>query len=223
MTLTQTWLRERTLPSLITRENRFHYGILLFLLSIALYLASNHIHFFPPQTLPRTWIDLIVPFVPNTVWIYISEYVYFMLIYVMCQDMLNLNRYFFSIATLQIISCAIFWVWPTTFPRELFPLPDTLNSVTFNVFHNLRQTDSPANCCPSLHVSSVYLASFVFLNEQKKYFPFFFIWGTAIAISTLTTKQHYLIDVVMGFLMAAGHYWYFYKQMSYRPALHANR
>jgi membrane-associated phospholipid phosphatase len=119
---------------------------------------------------------------------------------------------------LQTFSVLIFMLWPTVYPRHLFPLPQNLDYFTNFVFTTLRNGDSPASCCPSLHVSSVYLSSFVFLDDQKGKFPFYFIWGTVIALSTLTTKQHYVIDVVTGLILAIATYGVFHKIVVYRPA-----
>jgi membrane-associated phospholipid phosphatase len=221
---TQALAGSRALPMFINRENKHLVGLALFTVAAALYLCCNHFHLVPPQMLPRSWIDLSVPFLPGTVWVYISEYLFFSAVYLACNDELTLNKYFYSFLCLQTISCFIFWAWPTTYPRDLFPLPNDLDPVTRYVFGSLRQTDTPASCCPSLHVSSVYLSTFLFLEGQKKYFPLFFMWGTAIALSTLTTKQHYMIDVVTGFMLAVIHYWIFFRRVNYRPlALQANR
>jgi hypothetical protein len=177
-------------------------GCQLILAAAALYLLTNHVHLFEPRTLPLTWVDRDVPLVPWTIWIYVSEYVYFILIYVLCADPLNLNRYFYSFGALQILSYFFFVLWPTTYPRGDHPLPADLDGATRWMFELLRAADSPANCCPSLHVSSVYLCSWLYLEEHKgRYFWVFFIWGTAIAATTLTTKQHYLADVVAGFVL----------------------
>jgi membrane-associated phospholipid phosphatase len=207
-----------TLPLFLTRENKYSVGATMFCLASLLYLTSNHLQFFVPQLLPLSWVDQAAPFLPNTVFIYTSEYVFFITVYLTCRDMVNLNKYLYSFLALQTISVIIFWVWPTTYPRERFPLPADLNAVTYYIFSALRVADTPANCCPSLHVSSVFLSSFIFLDEQKRKFPFFFIWGALIAASTLTTKQHYLVDVVTGFFMAVFVYWVFHKLMIYRPA-----
>jgi membrane-associated phospholipid phosphatase len=215
------------LPIFMTRQNKWPVGVAVFIVAVALYLASNHIHIFPPQLLPMSWIDQAVPFLPNTVWIYISEYLFFVYVYASAKDMVNFNKYIYSFSFMQIVSVIIFWIWPTTYPRDAFPLPDDLNALTHWTFSNLRATDTPANCCPSLHVSSVYLSSFIFLDDQRKKFPFIFLWGTAIAASTLTTKQHYLVDVIAGFLMAVLCYWFFHKMVPYRSivkgAAHAKR
>lgn len=199
------------LPLFITRKNKYPVGFALATFAAALYLTSNHFHIIEPKYLEFSWIDRVVPFLPYSVWVYISEYLFFLAVYITCKDMVNLNKYFYSFLVLQSTSVLIFWLWPTTYPRDLFPVPPDIDPITQWVFHALRTTDTPANCCPSLHVSSVYLSSFIFLDDQKKKFPFFFLWGTAIAFSTLTTKQHYLIDVSSGFIMAIIAYWIFHK------------
>lgn len=210
---TQNW----SLPLFLTRENKYVAGAFLFLIAAILYLTSNHFHFFQPQLLPMSWVDHVVPFLPLTVWIYISEYIFFIAVYLTTKDVINLNRYIYSFLALQTFAVLIFWIWPTTYPRELFPLPSNLDPITYYVFNSLRQTDTAANCCPSLHVSSVYLSSFIFLKEQRKKFPFFFLWGTAIALSTLTTKQHYLIDVTAGLACAIVFHWIFHRWLRYSP------
>ena len=156
------------LPLFINRLNRLSVGAMMFIGGGSLYLLSNHLHFSDPRLLPMSWVDNAVPFLPNTMWIYISEYIYFIVIYLLCKDMVNLNKYFYSFLSLQIVSAFLFWVWPTTYPRDSFPLPADLNAFTTFAFTQLRQADTPANCCPSLHVSSVYLSSFVFLDEQRR-------------------------------------------------------
>lgn len=206
----------RTLPLFLTREKKYTVGWSMFAFAAALYLVANHFHFTPPMELSRSWADIAIPFLPNTLWIYLSEYLFFIAIYVSSSDMVNLNKFIYSFFVLQITSCFIFGVWPTTYPRGLYPLPEDLNALTTYAFSSLRQTDTPANCCPSLHVSSVYLASFLYIDEQRKYFPIYFMWATAIAVSTLTTKQHYVVDVVAGFFFAVAHYWVFHRWMQYK-------
>jgi membrane-associated phospholipid phosphatase len=210
-------VNEWALPLFLTRENKYPAAILTFSIAIVLYLLSNHFHLFTPQLLSMSWIDDAVPFLPNSLWLYLSEYVFFIAVFALCKDMANANKYLYSFLALQIVSVAIFLVWPTTFPRDQFPLPADLNAITHFAFTSLRQTDSPASCCPSLHVSSVFLSSFIYLDDQRRKFPFFFLWAALIAVSTLTTKQHYLIDAIAGFFMAVAMYWVFHRLIPYRP------
>jgi membrane-associated phospholipid phosphatase len=208
---------KKALPLFLTRDNKYPIGLLVMAICSVLYSTSNHINIFEPRSLPLSWIDETVPFAPWTVWIYFSEYLFFPVIYVVCKDLVNANKYLYSFAALWIVSVAIFWLWPTVYPRGNFPLPQDLDALTYMTFSTLRVADAPTNCCPSLHVSSVFLSSFIYLDEQKKKFPFFFLWAAAIAFSTLTTKQHYFIDIATGFLMAVIMYWIFHRFVNYRP------
>lgn len=221
---TELTLRSRqwTLPLFTTEANKYLVGSILYGIAIITYLASNHFHFFTPMQLPMSKIDEWVPFIPHTVWIYSSEYYLFALVYIFTKDSVNLGRYIYSFFFLQLTSVIIFWVWPTTFPRGDFPLPENLDFLTTWLFSTLRTLDTPANCAPSLHVSCCYLSAFNFLNEQREKFPFFFGWATAVAVATLTTKQHYIIDVITGFGMAVLFYWIFTRFFNYSFPREAN-
>lgn len=208
----------RGLPLFLTRENKYAVGWVVIALGAAMYLGVNHYPLFEPRQLEFSWIDRAVPFLPNTVWLYMGEYLLFVVTYVASRDLTNLNRYLYAFLSMQTLACLIFLFWPTVYPRELFPLPADLNAITHYAFTSLRTTDAPTNCCPSLHVSSVYLASFIFIDERRKLFPGFFAWATVVAVSTLTTKQHYFIDVVAGLAMALVVYWVFFRWMKYRRA-----
>lgn len=204
------------LPLFLTLKNRWGVGVFVLIASAFLYLTSNWFHLFHPRLLPFSWVDQVTPFVPLTLWLYLSEYLFFIAVFVCAKDMINLNKFIYAFFAQQIFSVLIFWIFPTTYPRDLFPVPEGTDAFTLYAFQSLRSVDTPANCCPSLHVSSVFICSFIYLNEQRKKFPFFFIWATLIALSTLTTKQHYFIDVVSGALLAFAAYGIFYKLARYR-------
>ena len=205
-----------SLPLFLNRRNKYPIGAACGVFAAMIYLITNHNPLSEPILLPMSWLDRTIPFLPHSVWIYVSEYIFFVAVYVMSEDLDNTNKYLYSFVALQLVSVAIFIVWPTTFPRGMYPLSPDLDWPTLTVFTQLRTADTPANCAPSLHVSSVILSSFIFLDEKGRRFPFFFAWATLISISTLTTKQHYVVDVMTGFLLAVCMYWFFHRIMTYR-------
>lgn len=192
----------RALPIFLTERTRVLAGLFLFPLSGAIYLLTNRFQLSTPITLPLTWVDRTCPLIPSTVWIYASELLYFPCAYLLCRNLRNINLFLYAFATLQLVSNAIFFFWPTTFPRDAFQIPSDTGAWSRFAFETMRSTDTAANCCPSLHVSGVFMTGFLFLGEQRRKLPFFMTWATAIAFSTLTTKQHYLVDVVTGFALA---------------------
>ena len=68
---------QSALPLFLTEENKARSAGRSWRSPPAMYLVSNHFHFLRPQELPRSWVDLAVPFMPSTVWIYVSEYIFF--------------------------------------------------------------------------------------------------------------------------------------------------
>lgn len=211
-----SWSR-LSLPTFITQKNKVLAGVILSVISVALYLLSNHYPIFKPRMLPMTWIDERVPFVPQTIFIYLSEYFLFGFVYFFAKDMKNLNKYIYSFLFLQTFSVIVFLLFPTTYPRDRFPLTPDLDAWTVYFFSGLRSADSPNSCMPSLHVSSCYLSAFVYLDEQREKFPIFFLWATAVGVSTLTTKQHYIADVFAGLVTAIFFYWFVHHWSTYRP------
>jgi membrane-associated phospholipid phosphatase len=218
-----TWIR---LPNLITQKNKLFSFVIMVAISTFVYLLTNHHHRVPAVELPMTAFDAWVPFLPNTIFIYTSDYFLFLWAYLACRDTRETNKFAYAFMSLQFVSFFIFWAWPTTFPRHLFPLPppDQMNALGYQIFSGLRSIESPDSCLPSLHVSCCYLAAFQFWHQERKWFPFFFTWATLVAISTLTVKQHYLVDIVGGLAMAMIFYWIFHHRVAYidRPA-HAKR
>ena len=212
-----------TLPLFVTRGNKYITGALMYSTAYALYYLTNHFPVIQPTLLPMSWVDQNTPFSPWTVLIYVSEYVYFAFVYILLKEEDNINHYLYSYFFAQMVACFVFFFYPVAYPRELFPIPTDLPMWLQNVWTWLRKTDAPTNCLPSLHVASVYLSSFAFITDkQPKLFWGFFIWATLITISTLTTKQHYLVDIVTGITLAIVCYRWFHHKQKYKRAIISN-
>lgn len=184
--------------------------------TIVLYQTTNRHHLFEPQILEMGWLDQRVPLIPWTIWVYFTEYVIFIVSWLAANSDVQRTRYFFSYMTILIVSCTIFVFWPTTFPRADFPLDSFPDSLSKDAFIFLRtHMDTPANCVPSLHVSSCLIAALVFLRQSKTLFTIFFVWFLAVAASTMTTKQHYFVDIWTAVLLTVVCYWIFFHKANY--------
>ncbi len=204
------------LPLFVTKDNKYIAGAIMYAIGYACYYLTNHHDFFRPHYLPMSWVDQNTPFIPMSVLIYVSEYFYFAFVYILLRDYDNINKYLYSFFLLQVVSCSVFAAFPTIYPRENFPIPSETPQWLTHLWAWLRTQDAATNCFPSLHVSSVYLSAFVFLAEgRRKTFWIFFVWSTAIAISTLTTKQHYLADIISGITLAVVFYYWFHAKQVY--------
>jgi membrane-associated phospholipid phosphatase len=208
-----------TLPLFINKRNRV---LMAFICGIAFFLGysvPNHYHLFTPQLLSLTAFERSIPLIPWTIFVYVSEYWLFVSAYIIFDDELNRNRFIWCYFGVLLIGAFFFVLLPTTYPRVDYPLPTDISALTYRVFTALRAADDPSNCFPSMHVACCYITAFSFLPKEESRFKFrlYFVWATAVALSTLSTKQHYIVDVAGGITLALISYWVFFKRTKYLP------
>lgn len=167
-----------------------------------------------PNPLEMTNFEQSVPFLTWTIWIYIGVYPAYILWAVFgYKDEIEMNKTLYAFSVLCLVSCSVFLIYPVTYPRELFPLPDE-SSVTVFLFKMTRLVDKPSNCLPSLHVGLCFIFAFGYWKENKVKFWISIFLSILISISTLTTKQHYLADIIASLFIASAIYLFFKKFVS---------
>lgn len=188
------------LPIVITPRNKLWLGAGVALITIFLYWSSGFMaERMAPRVLPLSPIDRYVPLVPGTVWIYLSIYFVYAASCILQRDLEIYGKFLRSYLLAYLGSTAIFIAFPTTFPRELYVVASGAGASTSErVLEVFRLWDRPTNCLPSMHVASAVLAALPFRDRQHRLFVFFLGWAAAIGVATITTKQHYAIDVVAG-------------------------
>jgi membrane-associated phospholipid phosphatase len=200
-----------TLKKIVTHKNKNLIIPLLTGFFMTFYTLSGAISYQSGTFLPMIEMEKNIPFLLWTIWIYIILYpIYLIWSLWGYQDELEMNKTLYGFLLLTVISCALFIIFPISYPREFFPLPLD-NNLTTVIFRGMRELDKPSNCLPSLHVGLCYLFCFGFWKENKIKFGIGFFISTLVAISTLTTKQHYSYDIVAGFILALGIYFLFQK------------
>ena len=184
--------------------------------TLILYQFTNRTSLLPPNLLDMSAIDSATPLIPWTIWVYFTEYVIFIVSWAWLDDHVERTKYWYSYMAILVFSVLVFAVYPTTFPRNDFPLDNFEPSFHVDVFRFFRANmDTPANCLPSLHVSSCFIASLAFWRVSKPKFLLFFTWACFVAVSTMTTKQHYFVDIWTAFLLTLASYAYFYNFVEY--------
>ena len=169
-----------------------------------LYSFTGHFQWQAPMVLELWQIDQRIPFLSWTVWIYFSQYLLLLFTVWSLRKTQYLSQFIYSISWASLFASLIFYFFPVVLPR----IPQATFGINTSLFGFLYLIDTPANCFPSLHVA---LACLTVPNVAKahKHWGFFVIlWVGVIAISTLTTKQHYFIDVLGGLLLAVFCYWF---------------
>ncbi len=175
----------------------FAVGYLLF------YVVPNFFPFFQPVMLPKLAIDTATPFLPWTFLIYLSDYlfIYLAILALHGDEFHAFARQMFA----ALVMCGAFFIFfPTTYPRPEYP--EVSSYLLTLAMYCVKVGDMPTNCFPSMHVA---LTGICMWNLRAKTRPVFLIslaWTIAIFISTLTTKQHYFVDILggVGIIVASG-------------------
>jgi membrane-associated phospholipid phosphatase len=154
--------------------------------------------------MPLTALDLMIPFQPGALIIYLSLWFYVGIPATLLTGLRELIMYCCWTAALCITGLACFYFWPTTIPRGTI---DTEANPGFQLIQGL---DAAGNACPSLHVATA-IYSAIWLHRLLREigagrFILFanWCWVASIAFSTLATKQHVALDVLAGVALGAG-------------------
>ena len=102
------------------------------------------------------------------------------------------------------VCVTIFIIYPTKVLRTDIPTSEGRDIIRA-ILLIVRRLDNPYNGFPSLHVlsSMVICIHFVYTDYVRKDVKFLYIVGSIfIIMSTLFTKQHYVMDVIAGTILA---------------------
>ncbi len=180
---------------------------------MAMYSICGAISFKSGGFLEMSEFERSIPFLTWSIWIYIGLYpLYLTWALLSYKNETEMNKTLYAFAVLGITSCSIFLIFPVSYPRDLFPLVDD-GAITTILFQITRMIDKPSNCLPSLHVGLCFLFAYGFWKEDKTKFWISIFCSTLIAISTLTTKQHYILDILTSFILSTSIYIFFQRKV----------
>ena len=149
-----------------------------------------------------TALDRAIPLIPWTVCIYFGCYAFWALHYCLCAAVPLRARRFFTADFIAKGVCFVFFVGlPTTMAR---PAVQGLN-VWESLVRALYILDAPVNLFPSIHCLNSWLcwASARDIPAfSHGYKAFALCAAVAVCVSTLTLRQHVLLDVAGGILLA---------------------
>jgi membrane-associated phospholipid phosphatase len=202
-------LREPEADAPVRLSDKLVIAVVASAINALLYMVPNHVQLTEPHLLPWTRVDAAVPFLPLTFWIYFSDYLLVISAFLLQRTRSEVRQFARAYFTLLVVGSTIHLLWPTTFPRDTFPLPGEHPFTEF-AFSLLRQVDLPTSCLPSMHVAGSYLAAFSLWRRSRAIFTGWTSWATAVAVSTLTAKQHYVVDVLAGLALAAAIWFVFF-------------
>jgi hypothetical protein len=178
----------------------------LAVLQVGLYWLLNHCLLFRSRELPLTWIDRATPFWLWTIWGYFALITMAPGLPLLVQRKSVFRRLLLAYFISMITAWLFFLFMPTHYPRP--PLPECY-SWTSMAYRALLEFDSPECCFPSSHVIVPLLACLALRRDRSlgAWWPLVAVSVAICCLSILTTKQHYLWDLIGG-AGVAGMGWY---------------
>jgi len=149
-------------------------------------------------------IDQKIPFIPEFIWIYHSLLPILVITMVwMVKTRQNFFNMLWACIMAGIIMNIFYVMVPCFYPR----MPFEASTLSEFVVQITRYVDNAHNTLPSGHVTFAWLTLLAFANcdifTSSRFLKFSYIsWAILVSISTLTLKQHYVVDVVSGIVLA---------------------
>lgn len=180
-------------------------------LPIIVTFAINGVAYYLPKLLSTgaaptymgLWLDEALPLCPVFIWIYVGAFLQWFVNWGMLsrQERGFMNRRLAGEWVSKLLCSVCFMLLPTTLSRSV-PTTDTFSGYVTALIYTL---DTPENLFPSIHCLESWLClrnAFAMKNVSKGY-----KWGMAtfsllVMASTLLVKQHVLLDIPAGILMA---------------------
>ncbi len=172
--------------------------VLAAIIPFYLYLGSVVSH--RELNTPEVELDRLMALDPAWSVVYLSLFGAAILpVFVLHQQEL-IRRTVFAFITAWLVAFALFLAYPTIGPG-VGPLPE--DGFSTWVLKEIYASDHRYNCFPSLHVAQCFLAAFAAWCVHRGVGAAAFLWAFMVGLSTVYTKQHYVLDVAGGFALAA--------------------
>lgn len=149
----------------------------------------------------RTRLDDVIPFWPRTAWLYLPVYfLIFVVAVVGFRTRRHFDRALVAFACNVVIGAAGHLLIAAEYPRPVLRPPFSGPSELFLAW--VQSVDPPGNVFPSLHVAHSSALALILHHENRRLGRVVICLALVLALSTLTTKQHFIADVISGFFMA---------------------
>lgn len=143
-------------------------------------------------------LDRRIPFLPWTIWIYLSDLIFFSL----AALVLTRKDFVLILQTILIaysISMIGFIFLPGAYPRiDISTIESPFYRWGYGIFHSV---DLANNTFPSMHVGLTWIICISLARRFPRYRMFIFGYSILVTLSVLTTKQHFILDIVGGLVV----------------------
>ncbi len=143
--------------------------------------------------------DALLPFIPSFSIFYVMEWILGFLPFLLLKDKKMIRLTTMLYLGVMALSYFFFLAFPVQMLRpEIIPQTATGHLVAF-----IYGIDLPYNTFPSLHIILMLLSGLILLSVRNPAAPFVLLMFFPVSLSTLLIKQHYVLDVLAGVVIAA--------------------
>jgi membrane-associated phospholipid phosphatase len=193
-------LRWSKVKQSLTRPYRVTFPMVVLVSLVPFYIFIAELTRGRTLHVPVSALDRIVPLQPAWVLVYGSLYLWLIVVPVLVVRQEELiRRTVRAYLMVWITAYVCFLAYPTVAPRldELVGQGFAVRSLRF-----LYQADPPYNCFPSLHVAHSLVSALACFRVNRGLGVVAVICAALVGVSTLFTKQHYILDVIAGAFLA---------------------
>jgi len=170
------------------------FAIIPFYLFIGAIVAGG------PANVPELALDRMAAPTPAWSLVYLSLFLAALLpVFVLHQQEL-IRRALLGFIFMWLVAYICFLAYPTIGPRPASVAGDGFHVWTLKAIYS---SDVRYNCFPSLHVAQCFLAAFAVHRVHRGVGTVAVLWAFLVGVSTVYTKQHYVLDVVGGIVLAS--------------------
>jgi membrane-associated phospholipid phosphatase len=181
---------------------RWSVGLGLAALQSLVYFGIGHAHLTRSTEILRTRLDDAIPFWPWTAWCYLPLYAGTFLIAIGGFRHRRLfDRTAMAVVLVMCLGALGHLFIGAEYPRPVLYPPYPNLSYAFMAW--VQHVDPPGNVFPSLHVAHTTMLALLLLRDRPRLGLVALAMATLLALSTLTTKQHFIADVLAGYTLAA--------------------
>jgi membrane-associated phospholipid phosphatase len=157
-------------------------------------------------------LDAAIPFIPGFILFYHLGYILPALPAFVLRERREIRAALAAFAGVLFVSVAVFLLFPAVVERP----PLAGEGVFARILAFQYAVDAPYNTFPSLHVSLASLGYLIVLSTRRSLGAMLLPAYLAVLVSPLFVKQHYIMDVVGGLLLA-GVGFFAYRQLASAP------
>jgi membrane-associated phospholipid phosphatase len=153
-----------------------------------------------PAHRPELPLDRAITLAPSWMLVYGSLYVFIGVLPVLVVRQRDLfRRAMQSYLTVMLVAYAGFLLYPTAAPRPAQVAGDGFGAWSLRLAYSL---DPPYGCFPSLHVAYAFVSALTCYRVHSGVGWVAAVWAALIGVSTVYTKQHFVVDVIAGAAIA---------------------